>query len=346
MFTVKRNNQYACLSNETFKFLDGVKYASFLKAFDVQESKGFFPYKWFTSLDKLEHMELPPFDPAWFSTVKNDNVLNDGLKTPEENYAAMQQAWTNEDMATFKDYLIYYNNLDCGPFEEAVENLQKYYFERQIDMFKVSISLPGLARKMLFECGRQAGASFALFDESNKDLYYTIKDNIIGGYSIIFNRYHKAGETFIRGNTNKQCQTIVFNAYALYLWSIGQLMPSGPFVRGKVENGFKPEKRDKYCLMYDWMDYFAYSTGVEIEHKMNTGKEKRVGPYPVDGFIRENNSIMQFHGCYWHSHDCWLTKSVKDEKWHKNRQQKYEKTLETTAYLRSKGFNVIEMWEC
>ena len=92
--------------------------------------------------------------------------------------------------------------MDCGPFEEAVENLQKYYFERQIDMFKVSISLPELARKMLFECGRQAGASFALFDESNKDLYYTIKDNIIGWYSIIFNRYHKAGETFIRGNTN------------------------------------------------------------------------------------------------------------------------------------------------
>ena len=129
--------------------------------------------------------------------------MNDGLKSPEENYAAVQQAWTDEGMKTFKDYLIYYNNLDCKPFVEAVENLQKYYFDRNIDLFKISISLPGLARKMLFECGRQAGASFALFDESNKDLYYTIKDNIIGGPSIIFNRYHKAGETFIRGNTNK-----------------------------------------------------------------------------------------------------------------------------------------------
>ena len=70
------------------------------------------------------------------------------------------------------------------------------------------------------------------------------------------------------------------------------------------------------------------------------------GPYPIDGFIRENNTIMQFHGCYWHSHSCWLTKSIKDEKWHKNRQQKYEKTLETTEYLRFKGFNVIEILEC
>ena len=148
-------------------------------------------------------------------------------------------------------------------------------------------------------------------------LEYTIKQNIIGGPSVIFNRYHKAGEAFIRGNADKHCQTIVgFDAYDLYLWSIGQLMPSGPFVRREVENGFKLEKRDKYCLMYDWMDHFAYSKRVEIEHKFNMGKEKRVGSYPVDGFIRENNSIMQFHGCYWHSHSCWLTKSVKDEKWH------------------------------
>ena len=98
--------------------------------------------------------------------------------------------------------------------------------------------------------------------------------------------------------------------------------------------------------MYDWMDYFAYSKRVKIERNFNTGKEKQVGHHPVDGFIRENNSIMQFHGCNWHSHSCWLTKSVKDEKWHKNRQQKYEKTLETTAFLRSEGFNVIEIWEC
>ena len=354
MFTVKRNNQYACLSNENFKFLDitqylspGVNYASFLKAFDVQESKGFFPYEWFTSVDKLDHTELPPFGSAWFSSVKNENVLNDGLKPPEENYASVLMTWSEHNMKTFQDYLVYYNNLDCGPFVKAVENLQKYYFARHIDMFKTSISLPGLARQMLFECGRQAGASFSLFDESNKDLYYTIKDNIIGGPSIIFSRYHKAGETHIRGNPDKVCETVLgLDANALYLWSIDQNMPCGPFVRRKSENNFIPEKRDRYLVMYDWLEYVGKTKGVEIEHKLNTGREKKVGPFPVDGFDEEHNSIYQFHGCHWHGHQCWLTKSVKDEKWHKNRQQKFDKTMETSAYLRSKGFNVIEMWEC
>ena len=351
---MKRNSQYACLSNENFKLLDitqylapGVSYASFLKAFDVEASKGFFPYEWFTSVDKLDHTELPPFGPAWFSTLKNDSVLNDGLKAPEENYALVQQVWKEKKMKTFRDYLVYYNDLDCGPFVNAVENLQKYYFDRNIDMFKVSISLPGLARQMLFECGRKAGASFSLFDEANKDLYYTIKANIIGGPSIIFHRYHKAGETFIRGNPDKKCQTVIgFDANALYLNSISQNHPCGPFVRRKAENGFKPEKRDKYYLMYEWMDYVAESKGINVQHKLNTGKEKKVGPYPVDGFDQEHNTIFQFNGCYWHGHLCWLTKSVKDTSWHNERQQRYNKTLETSAYLRSKGFHVVEMWEC
>ena len=140
------------------------------------------------------------------SCLKNESVLNGGIKTPEENYASIQFEWIKNGMKTFKDCLVYYNNLDCKPFVEAVENLQKYYFDRNINMFKISISLPGLARKMLFECGRQAGASFALFDESNKDLYYTVKQNIIGKPSIIFSRYHKAGETFIRRNPDKDCR--------------------------------------------------------------------------------------------------------------------------------------------
>jgi hypothetical protein len=48
-FTVKRNNSYACLGNDTFKMLDATSYMSlgvsndkFLKAFDVAENKDSF----------------------------------------------------------------------------------------------------------------------------------------------------------------------------------------------------------------------------------------------------------------------------------------------------------------
>ena len=59
-------------------------------------------------------------------------------------------------MTTFRDFLVWYNNLDVGPFVTAVENLQRYFFKRNIDIFKISISVPGLARHMLFESGRKA----------------------------------------------------------------------------------------------------------------------------------------------------------------------------------------------
>lgn len=81
-------------------------------------------------------------------------------------------------MSTFEDFLTWYNNLDVGPFVEAVENMQKFYFERQIDVFKTSISVPGVAHRLLFDTDRRAGASFALFDEANKDLYFTVKNNL------------------------------------------------------------------------------------------------------------------------------------------------------------------------
>lgn len=64
-------------------------------------------------------------------------------------------------------------------------------------------------------------------DEANKEIYHTLKKSIVGGPSIIFKRYAKAGETYIR-NGEKLCQSIVgFDCNALYLYAIGQKMPCG-----------------------------------------------------------------------------------------------------------------------
>ena len=97
-----------------------------------------------------------------------------------EDYAYCQHVWSDYGMSTFQDFLIWYNNLDVGLFVQAVENLQKIYFDRGFDVFKTSISVPGLARRMLFDTGRQAGASFAIFDKASSDLYDTIKRNLTG----------------------------------------------------------------------------------------------------------------------------------------------------------------------
>ena len=66
-FMVKLNNNYMCIKTKYLKFLDvhnflapNFSYSAFLKAYDCQQQKGFFPYTGLDSLDKLESPQLPP----------------------------------------------------------------------------------------------------------------------------------------------------------------------------------------------------------------------------------------------------------------------------------------------
>ena len=90
-------------------------------------------------------------------------------------------------------------------------------------MFNDGISFPGLTLKYLFS-NLSPQTYFNLFDQANSDLYHLIKDNNTGNPSIIFHRYHQAGETKIReaenGQAAKPCQKILgYDANALYLGS-------------------------------------------------------------------------------------------------------------------------------
>lgn len=63
-------------------------------------------------------------------------------------------------------------------------------------------------------------------DEEQKDVYDMMERDIVGGPSIIFNRFAKAGMTHIRGG--KLCKKVIgYDANALYLWCLGQDMPCG-----------------------------------------------------------------------------------------------------------------------
>ena len=98
-------------------------------------------------------------------------------------------------------------------------------------MFRDHISIPGVARKMMYDSGIQNGASFSLIDKFDDDMHETIKENLIGGASIIFCRKQKVGETFIRGDKSYVCRSILgYDANSLYLHSLCQPMPVGSYI--------------------------------------------------------------------------------------------------------------------
>ena len=167
-FTVKRNSNHMCLKTDFLKFLDitnylapGFSYDQFLKAYECEQTKGFFPYEWVDGLDKLDDTSLPPHA-AFYSSLKNANIT-------EDEYQYCQQVWGESRMSTFRDFLVWNNNLDVVPFLEAVEKMSQFWRERKIDMFKDGISVPGLTLKYLFSFLDEQ-THFSLVDQANSDL--------------------------------------------------------------------------------------------------------------------------------------------------------------------------------
>ena len=121
-------------------------------------------------------------------------------------------------------------------------------------------------------------------------------------------------------------------------------MPAGYFVRREAPH-FKPKVNGKYLHMYAWMDKIMQERGVHIAHKLNTGKEHRIGPYFCDGYDAANKTVYEFDGCYFHGHQCRLTVNAwkKDAKKMEKKQQHTKDKLE---YLKSQGYQVVVMQEC
>ncbi|KAI0234688.1 hypothetical protein LSAT2_014984, partial [Lamellibrachia satsuma] len=73
------------------------------------------------------------------------------------------------------------------------------YQQRGIDIFKQGISVPCLTLLYLFN-DLSEKTYFTLFNEKIKDFLQLVKDHVIGGPSLIFNRYHEKGAIKLRQN--------------------------------------------------------------------------------------------------------------------------------------------------
>jgi G:T-mismatch repair DNA endonuclease (very short patch repair protein) len=140
-----------------------------------------------------------------------------------------------------------------------------------------------------------------------------------------------------------------YDCNSLYLWALDQDLPTGIFVRRKKENNFKADIRDKYVQAFNWLDHLNSKSSHFIRHFRNTGYEKKILQYPVDGFCQDTQTVYQFHGCYFHGcnkPDCPIVKTIKDPEWHKQREEKYQKTKSIEQTIESQGYYLEVMWEC
>ena len=80
-----------------------------------------------------------------------------------------------------------------------------FYHDKDIDMLKLGCTLPNLANIRLH---KPTDAKFYPFRDGDKDLLEKIREDVVGGPSIVFTRKAVVDETFIRMFTNI-CKSIV-----------------------------------------------------------------------------------------------------------------------------------------
>ena len=174
---IKKANQFAFFNFGDVQLLDIMKFFgwaisldSFRKAYETDDTKDFFTYKWFDNPEKLNNKELPPYH-SFFSKLRIFNPLEkdyndfENLTTSilsseqavcklrlnnippkaDENYAYLRRIWVSERMKSFKDFLMWYKNKDVVPTLEAKQKMVEVYHLTEIDLLRMVCILANLA---------------------------------------------------------------------------------------------------------------------------------------------------------------------------------------------------------
>ena len=160
-----------------------------------------------------------------------------------------------------------------------------FYHKKGIDLLKLGCTLPSLANICLHKF---TNAKFYPFTETDKNLLQKIREDIIGGPSIVFTRKTVVNETFIQ-NPGNICKSIVgIDASQLYPYSLCQPMPTGLYTRWEYDtesNRFKTQQSKSRNFENIVMAYFQRQRpDCKIESFYTTGTQKKIDCFKVDGF--------------------------------------------------------------
>ena len=361
---IKRGNRYVSIANNFYNFLDlcqylppATSYDKFLRAYGIEMGKQYFCYEWLDCYDKLGE-QLPPYPgEAWYSSLKDKDILDDEYNqfiasgangtpppTGQEKYDAIKRQWQDKGWTSMRDLLMYYNNADVFPFVQAVNIMLSEYFRQGLDVFKIAVSIPGVSRFKMMQYASKTNTMFPLFNQADRDLYFLFKSQLCAGASLIITRLAQKGVTPIKAGSEKLVQTCIgLDANALYCAQQAQDMPSFAYVRRFKESDFKPVVNKRFYLMHVWLKYLSDSTGWKLQTRTSLGAEVRVGPYFLDGFAFTDQGervAAELYGCYYHGHiNCELNPKCAN-------MDRYVKTFEREEYLKQRNYRVVSIWEC
>ena len=100
-----------------------------------------------------------------------------------------------------------------------------------------------------------------------------------------------------------------------------------------------------------WLEWIRYTTGQNVQHALtDTGEYKIRGTkFKADGFLRDSNKVLEYHGCIYHGCKKCNTEereTLKHPYTGQSMDELYVLTKKKEAALKSKGYDYECIWEC
>ena len=250
-------------------------------------------------------------------------------------------------MSSFKDFLRWYNNKDVVPTLQGRHRKIAYYHDKDIDMLKLGCTLSNLANICLH---KSTDTKFYPITEGDKYLVEQIREDVVGGPSIVFTRKAIVDETFIRKSTNIFKSIVGIDASQLYPYSMCQPLPTGLYTRWDIDSDtirFTPRQNKTRSFEILVMSFFQRTRpDCKIESFYTTGRQEKIDRFSVDGFCSHCNTVFEATGRFYLFCPCQALRPFLTEEGIKSGSRRRELDELRRGYIQEKSFTVIEMWEC
>ena len=195
------------------------------------KQKGFYPYEYMDSIEKLKDTEPPP-QQAFYSKLSGHGINN-------YCYNHVLNVWKTFKMKTLKEYHEVYNITDVLLLADIFENFRDLCLKNYGLDPVYYYTAPGLAWDAMLKMTK---INLELL--SDIDMLLMVEKGIRGGVSMISNRYGKANNKYMKDYNKKEASKYLMyvDANNLYGWAMVKKLPIHSFkwmTEKELKNLFK-----------------------------------------------------------------------------------------------------------
>ena len=233
------------------------------------------------------------------------------------------------------------------PTLEAEQKMIAFYHAKDIDMLKLGCTLPNLANICLH---KSTDAKFYPFTEGDKYLLGKIREDVVGGLSIVLHVKQLLMKHFFE-NQQTYANLLLGLTLANYTPTRCVNPCRSVFIRvgistQKQEGSLLDKTKPTALIIWSCLISNEQDQNVKLKTSLQQAERKKIDCFSVDGFCSLCNIVFEVMGCFYHFCPCQeLRPSLTGEDIQRG-SKKRELDALRGHYMQEKGFKVVEMWEC